>query len=95
MDLTQGKLTKEEWDNIEVPVGNKEKQILDLIHNGYNNTSIAYNNSLSLFKYTKISNPNEVFHKYTFNKYFKKSIDSLIKKYDLEFKYNTKNKIKL
>ena len=37
MDLRQQKLTKSEWEYLEVPVGTKEKQILDLIYNGYEN----------------------------------------------------------
>ena len=96
MDLTQRKLTKEEWDNIEIPVENKEKQILNLIHNGYVNTNISYNNSLSLLKYTKISFPTPLFHTFIFNKYFKKFVDELIKTYEIDFKYEgLKSKMKL
>ena len=37
MDLTQQKLTKSEWDYLEVPVNSNEKKILKLIYNGYDN----------------------------------------------------------
>ena len=33
MDLTQQKLTKSEWDFLEVPVNQNEKKILKLIYN--------------------------------------------------------------
>ena len=48
MDLTQKKLSKSEWLNIEVPFPDSEKKILQLIINGYNNVNISVNNSLSL-----------------------------------------------
>ena len=35
MDLTQSKLSKKEWETIEVPVSDAEKQILAMIKKGY------------------------------------------------------------
>ena len=40
MDLTQKKLSKAEWNNIEVPFPDEEKNILKLIIDGYHN--VAY-----------------------------------------------------
>ena len=40
MDLQQRKLTKAEWNSIEVPVSSDEKRIIDLIKSGYNNIQI-------------------------------------------------------
>ena len=95
MDLKQQKLTKSEWDFLEVPVVPKEKTILKLIYNGYENTSYTINDSKSLLGFMKINADNNEFHIYTYNEYFKKPIDKLIKKYELEFSVNTKSKKKL
>ena len=54
MDLIQRKLTKSEWEGIEVPVSDDEKEILKLIKSGYNNVNIRYNNNPSLIGYMKI-----------------------------------------
>ena len=54
MDLIQRKLTKSEWEGIEVPVSDDEKEILKLIKNGYNDVNIRYNNNPSLIGYMKI-----------------------------------------
>jgi hypothetical protein len=35
MDLTQSKLTRAEWETIEIPVSPQEKQILQMIISGY------------------------------------------------------------
>ena len=43
MDLNQCKLSKSEWNSIEVPVCDQEKEILSLIMKGYNNVNIKYN----------------------------------------------------
>ena len=45
MDLSQQKLTKKEWDFLEVPVDSKEKRILKLIYEGFNDVDFTYNNS--------------------------------------------------
>lgn len=54
MDLHQTKLFKSEWDAIEVPVSSDEKQILDLINDGYTNSSIRSNYLLSILSYIKL-----------------------------------------
>ena len=40
MDLSQKKLSKSEWNNIEIPFPEKEKKILKLICDGYHNIDI-------------------------------------------------------
>ena len=55
MDFKQNKLTKNEWNNIEIPISNKEKIINKLIIDGYNNVNIVSNNTLSLMSYLKIN----------------------------------------
>ena len=45
MDFTQGKLTKSEWDGVEVPDSHDEQQIYQLIKDGYHNVNFVRNSS--------------------------------------------------
>ena len=54
MDLTQRKLTRSEWETIEVPVSQSEKQILKMIVAGYSDVNIRTNDHLSLYSFLKI-----------------------------------------
>ena len=83
MDLTQRKLNKSEWESIEVPVPQDEKNILSLIMNGYNNVNIKYNNYNSLFTYLKIEYSEEM-EDHLYNKYFSEKIKKLKKEYCFE-----------
>jgi len=80
MDLKQSKLTRAEWDSIEVPVSDSEKEILYLIMEGYNNINIIKNKTISLLSFTKIDNTleNEWF---MYNKYFEPIITNTLRKY--------------
>ena len=81
MDLTQKKLSKAEWEAIEVPLPAMEKNILQLVKNGYNNVNIKQNNALSLLIFMKITKDFKLYHAYFYTLYFKKLIDALTKKY--------------
>ena len=89
MDLRQTKLTKKEWESIEVPIIGLEKEILTLIKRGYSNPSYNYNKSLSLLSYMKLvsddddkkKSDNDKYHVFLFNKYFKERIEKMTKKY--------------
>ena len=48
MDLKQQKLTKKEWEFLEVPVNPQEKSILDLIYHSYNDINFSKNETNSL-----------------------------------------------
>lgn len=54
MDLSQTKLTKTEWDSIEVPVSDDEKKVLELIVDGYETPSIKRNETQSILNHLKI-----------------------------------------
>lgn len=71
MDLKQRKLNKSEWESIEVPVSQSEKEILNLIIKGFNNVNIRINNNNSLFKFLKIEY-SEKMEDYMFNRYLRK-----------------------
>ena len=81
MDLTQSKLTKVEWGNVEIPVSENEKIILKLIKDGYENINIRSNVNQSLFQSMKVehSMENELF---LYKKYFEKEIMAVCEKYD-------------
>uniref|UniRef100_A0A6C0LKS4 Helicase/UvrB N-terminal domain-containing protein n=1 Tax=viral metagenome TaxID=1070528 RepID=A0A6C0LKS4_9ZZZZ len=79
MDLQQRKLTKTEWDSIEIPVSEEEKGILRLIKEGYKNVNIRKNNTLSLFTLLKIEY-SEKMEDYLYNTYLKEIGNKIEKK---------------
>jgi len=80
MDLSQKKLTKAEWLNVEIPVVESEKRILDLISNGYGNIGIRSNHNQSLLSCMKLTTiPN--IHEYTYDTYFAETIRDFHKKH--------------
>ena len=85
MDLKQQKLTKSEWNFLEIPVNIKEKEILKLIYNGYNNTNYTSNKSNSLLGWMKIGTEEDQFHLYIYEENFQKVIKKMVKKYKLPF----------
>lgn len=95
MDLQQRKLTKYEWDSIEIPVSDDEKDILKLIIQGYHDVNIRINKHLSLFSYLKIEY-NEKTEDYLYNKYFRVNVEELFKKYKINYiKLNVSSDVKL
>ena len=81
MDLSQKKLTKAEWLNVEIPVVESEKQVLDLISNGYSNPDIRSNNTQSLLTSMKLGSiPN--IHEYIYTTYFAEIIRDFHKTYN-------------
>ena len=84
MDLTQRKLNKSEWESIEIPVSESEQKVLKLIINGFNNVNNKINEYNSLISFLKIEY-SEKMEDYLFNRYFREIIDSLIKKYSIDY----------
>ena len=84
MNLTQTKLTKSEWDSIEIPVSSDETEILKMIVNGSSNVNIRYNNNESLFTFLKIEYSKSM-EDYIFNKYLFNRVKDLTKQYDATF----------
>ncbi len=82
MDLTQKKLSKAEWNNIEVPFPEEEKNILKMIVNGFHNVDIKENNTTSLLSLMKLDNSLVGIDVYLFKEYFEKKIKDLIKKHN-------------
>ena len=80
MDLNQRKLTKNEWETIESPVSEQEKEVLNLIIQGFHNVNMKYNRYLSLFQYLKIEY-SESMEDYLYNKYFSPKLNEIKKNY--------------
>ena len=80
MDLSQNKLTKTEWNSIEMPVSDAEKTILKLIDDGANDVNIRNNNHTSMIQYMKLEKTsfNE---SYLYDKYFKTTVENMVQKY--------------
>ena len=55
MDLTQRRLTAEEWVALEILVPPNEMKILKMIKEGYDNVNITYNDTITLINFSKIS----------------------------------------
>lgn len=83
MDFKQDKLTKYEWDSVEIPILEEEKTVLNMIMNGYNNVNICINNHLSIMSYLKIQYDNSI-EIYFYNIYFSPIINDLTKMYNLK-----------
>jgi len=77
MYFQQSKLTKDEWENCEIPVSLEEKKILYLIKDGFQNTNIKYNDNQSIAQYMKIEHTPEI-ETFLYTKYFKPLIDEMI-----------------
>ena len=80
MDLSQTKLTRAEWETIEVPVSDGEKQILSMIISGYSDVNVRTNETQSLYSFTKIEQTSETEY-FLYKKYFEDSIKITLQKY--------------
>ena len=80
MDLIQRKLSKSEWETIEVPVSPNEIEVLKLIMKGNENVNIKYNKINSIFSFLKIEYSSAM-EDYIFNKYLADKFKMLITKY--------------
>ena len=80
MDLRQNKLSKSEWESIEVPSSSEEKAILKMMINGFHHVDIHTNKNQSLFSFTKIEQTEEV-ELLLYERYFKETMDKTMKKY--------------
>jgi len=80
--FSQGKLTKSEWNNMEIPVIPDELLIINLIKEGYHNVQSYYNKHVSMIGILKTSSSPEM-HAYLYNKYFEEIVNKLVQKHKL------------
>ena len=91
MDLHQRKLTKDEWNSIEIPVSAQEKRIIGLITQGYHNVHIRQNKTNSLLSFLKIDY-SEALENFVFMKYIQPKMNKMSQKYGFTFdNVETKN----
>ena len=76
MDLTQTKLSKAEWSSVEVPVSDAEKQVLELIMEGFYNPDIRKNDASTLSAVMKIEIKEGLEH-HLYKEYFESIIRDL------------------
>lgn len=84
MDLKQRKLSKSEWDGIEMPVNKNELEILRLIVNGFSNVQLKVNNTDSIFTQLKIEY-NPQIEEFLYAKFFADKMKTLVEKYNISF----------
>lgn len=80
MDLSQSKLSRAEWETIEVPVSETEKQILLLIKKGFSDVSYHTNENQSMFSFVKIEKTPSI-ELFLFTKYFQPILETIVSKY--------------
>ena len=86
MALYQRRLTRMEWENMEIPVNDKEKEILQLIKNGYHNVDMSISNIVTISSYMKVEYTKDILN-YIYIKYLHKCIDKLNEKYNLSYNH--------
>jgi hypothetical protein len=89
MDFTQKKLTKEEWEFLELPVNDDEMKILKLIHASWENVGYTYNENLSMLSFMKMKGSDDT-HLYIYKNYFEGVVHKINKQEKINI--NIKNK---
>lgn len=84
MDLKQRKLSKSEWDSIEIPVSKAEQEILQLITSGFSNVHLKVNKSDSIFTHLKIEY-NPQIEEFLYVKFFADKIKQIVQNYNITF----------
>ena len=84
MDLNQRKLTKSEWESIEMPVSGQEMEVLKLIVDSYTNVNVKQNKHNSLFTFLKIEFSIKM-EEYLYVTYFLGKVNTLIKQYKIDY----------
>ena len=83
MNLSQRKLNKSEWNSVEIPVSNDEKNIIQMIIKGFDNPNYSYNNTKTIMNHLKIEYT-EVNEQYIYNVYILDKVTQLINEYNLK-----------
>ena len=91
MDLEQRKLSKEEWDSLEIAVSPEELGILKMIHVGFDSPGITSNATTTLLNFIKLSIQDDKngkkkreFDEYLYKTYFQDMIDKMFEEHNLK-----------
>jgi hypothetical protein len=90
MDLRQSKLSKSEWESIEISVSQNEIEILQLIKEGFHNVNVRHNHNKSLFTYLKID-PSPEMEAYLYKTFFEPKVEEMNKRFKLYKQDKDKN----
>jgi len=82
MDLTQSKLSRAEWNSIEVSVSSDELSILKLINEGSSKVNIRTNPHPSIIQFMKLDKTPSI-ETCIYEKYFQSIVAEIIKKYEI------------
>ena len=91
MDFNQNKLTREEWNSIEMKLPDEEIQIIKMIVNGFQNVNIEVMTNYTIIMFLKFDNAENI-DNFIYNHYFKKFVDKTIKKYSLDYSISNSDK---
>lgn len=95
MDFNQCKLTKNEWNSIEIPISTSEKYVCELIIRGFNNVNITVNRNVSLISFLKIT-PTDSLDNYVYCKYLQNDMSLIASNYNIDyFKTVPKDNLKI
>jgi hypothetical protein len=75
--LAQTKLTKKEWEMVEIKVTPDKLEILEMMEQGYANDKITCYKLQSLVSFLKLENTNEI-DNYIYEQFFKKDVTKLL-----------------
>ena len=89
LDLAQGKLSREEWISIEVPLPADEKHIIKLICKGYHDVNICQNKTLSLLVFLRIPVTDGA-HAHIYKRYIEPKLNVLTQRYDISIQKQKK-----
>lgn len=81
--IIQGRLTKSEWNNMEIPVSPDELNVIRLIRDSYHNVQLKLNHHSSMVGILKIS-PSPEMHAYLYQKHFEELIREMVKTFKLD-----------
>jgi len=84
MDLKQRKLSRAEWESIEIPVSKTENEILQLITSGFSNVHLKINKTDSIFTFLKIEY-NTLIEEFLYVKFFADKVKELVQQHNITF----------
>jgi hypothetical protein len=80
--IVQGRLTKSEWNNMEIPVSPDELTVIKLIRDSYHNVQLKMNPHSSMIGILKTSSSPEM-HAHLYQKHFEQLIRDMVKTFQL------------
>ena len=80
--IIQGRLTKSEWNNMEIPVSPDELTVIKLIRDSYHNVQLKMNSNSSMIGILKTSSSPEM-HAHLYQKHFEHLIRDMVKTFQL------------